>query len=73
MITFQRGKTKVRVSTQQRVGTTKQLTPQYTESINMLDGFSDDEVDRYLEEHPKIVPLFEVDVTEVVTLYVTHR
>ena len=38
----------------------------------MLDGLSDDEVDRYLEEHPKIVPLFEVDVAEAVTLYITH-
>ena len=30
----------------------------------MLDGLLDDEVDQYLEEHPKIMPLFEVDVAE---------
>ena len=39
----------------------------------MLDGLSDDVVDRYLEQHPKIVSLFEVDVVEAVTLYIMHR
>ena len=38
----------------------------------MLDGLDDEEVDRYLEEHPKIVPLFEVDITEAVIPYVTN-
>ena len=37
----------------------------------MLEGLPDEEVDRYLEEHPKIVPLFEVDITEAVGPYVT--
>ena len=39
----------------------------------MLDGLVDEEVDHYLEEHPKIMPLFVVDVAEAVTPYVTHR
>ena len=39
----------------------------------MLDGLADDEVNRHLHEHPKIVPLFEVDVTEAVTPYVTYQ
>ena len=39
----------------------------------MLDGLANDEVDQYLEEYPKIVPLFEVDVAEAVTPYVTHQ
>ena len=37
----------------------------------MLEGLHDEEVDRYLEEHPRIVPLFEVDITEAVKPYVT--
>ena len=37
----------------------------------MLEGLSDEEVDRYLEEHPKIVPLFEVDITTAVGPYIT--
>ena len=39
----------------------------------MLDGLADEEVDRYLEEHPKIVPLFEVDITETVIPYVSNQ
>ena len=38
----------------------------------MLDGLTDNEIDLYLDEHPKIVSLFEVDVVEAVTPYVTH-
>ena len=39
----------------------------------MLDELADEEVDWYLEEHPKIVMLFEVNVVEAVMLYVTSR
>ena len=56
--------------TQPRVNTSKEVTPLYAESINMLEGLPDEEVDRYLEENPKIVPLFEVDITVVVGPYV---
>ena len=27
----------------------------------MLDGLADDEVDNFLEDHPTIIPLFEID------------
>ena len=37
----------------------------------MLEGLSDEEVDQYLEEHPKIVPLFEVNITTAVGPYIT--
>ena len=37
----------------------------------MLEGLPDDEVDRYLEEHSRIVPLFEVDITVAVEPYIT--
>ena len=71
-ITFRRGKTKVRVPTQPRAGPSKEVTPLYAESVNMLEGLADEEVDRYLEENPKIVPLFEVDVANVVSPYIVH-
>ena len=32
----------------------------------MLDGLADEEVDHFLEEHPTIVSLFEIDVITVV-------
>ena len=38
VITFRRGKTNVRVPTQPRVSTSKEVTPLYAESINMLEG-----------------------------------
>ena len=37
----------------------------------MLEGLPDEEVDRYLKEHPKIVSLFEVDITAAVRPYIT--
>ena len=39
----------------------------------MLDSLADDEVDRYLDEHSKIVPLFEVDIAKAVTRYVNYQ
>ena len=38
----------------------------------MLDGLTDNEIDLYLDEHPKIVSLFKVDVADVVMSYITH-
>ena len=38
----------------------------------MLEGLADEEVDQYLEENPKIVPLFEIDVAEAVSPYITQ-
>ena len=72
MITFQWGKTKVRVPTQECSDTSKQITPLYAEITNMLDGLADEEIDQHLEEHPKIVLLFDVNVAEVIKPYVTH-
>ena len=69
MITFRRGKAKVRVPTQPRKGTGKDLTPLYAECVNMLEGLADEEEDQYLLENPKIVPLFEIDVAEAVSPY----
>ena len=72
MITFRRGKAKVRVPTHPRSSTGKELRTLYAECINMLRGFADEEVDQYLEENPKIVPLFEIDVAEAVSPYITQ-
>ena len=32
----------------------------------MLNGFAGDEMDSFLDEHPTIVPLFEIDVLTAV-------
>ena len=52
------------------MGTGKELTPLYAECINMLDRLADKEVDQYLQDNLKIVPLFEIDVAEVVSPYI---
>ena len=72
MITFWRGKTKVRVPTHPRATTGKELTSLYAESVNMLEGLADEEVDEYLEENPKSIPLFEIDVAEAVSPYISQ-
>ena len=58
--------------TQPRTSTRKKLMPLYAESINMLEGLAEEDMDRYLNEHSKIVPLFEVDVVGPVALYIVH-
>ena len=59
------------MATQPRAIASKDATPLYAESINMLEGLPDEEIDRYMEEHPRIVPLFEVDIMAAVEPYIT--
>ena len=61
MISFRRGKTKVRIITEERVPTPLNTSPLYAEGVHMLDGLADEEVDDFLEDHPTIIPLFEID------------
>ena len=37
----------------------------------MLDGVDDTELEAYLDEQPRIIPLFEIDVIETATDYAT--
>ena len=46
------------------------MTPLYAEEIHMLEGINDEELETYLEENPRIVPLFEIDVIETSDAYV---
>ena len=43
---------------------TKGITPLYAEDINMLEGLDDTELEVYLDDNPRIVLLFEIDVME---------
>ena len=47
----------------------KGITPLYAEDINMLEGVDDAELEAYLDDHPRIVPLFEIDIIETVVDY----
>ena len=72
MISFWHGKTKVWVSIEEQTNMSKKVMPLYTEGMNMLDALADEEVDGYLEENPRLVPLFEVDVEEAVSPYIVQ-
>ena len=63
---------KVRVPTEELAAQPKYVTPLYVEDINMLEGVDDAELEAYLEEHPRIIPLFEIDVIETAPDYATH-
>ena len=62
----------MRVPTQPQAGPSKEVTPLYADSVNMLEGLADEDVDRYLDENPRIVPLFKVYVAEAVSPYMVH-
>ena len=40
------------------------MIPLYAKDINILEGVDDMELEAYLEEHPRIIPQFEIDVIE---------
>ena len=74
IITFRRRKAKVRVPTQQHSIAGKELTPLYAECVNMLEGLPDEEVDQYLQENLKIIPLFRNRCSQgSITVYTTTR
>ena len=35
----------------------------------MLEGVEDTELEVYLDDHPRVVPLFEIDIMETVVAY----
>ena len=61
-LSFCRGRTKVRVPMEENATIPKDISPLYAEEIHMLEGLEDEELERYLDENPRIVPLFEIDV-----------
>ena len=61
----------VRVITEEQIHNPKDTTPLYEEGVHMLDGLADEEVDHFLEDHPRIVPLFDMDIKLTVSPYVS--
>ena len=45
----------------------REWVPLYAESINMIQGLDDGDLNQYSEENPKTIPLFEIDVVEIMT------
>ena len=38
----------------------------------MLDGLTEEELDHILEDHPQIVPLFDIDIVTTINPYVSE-
>ena len=61
-ISFCRGHAKIRVPTQESTLPTKSMTPLYLEEVHMLEGLEEEELEDYLEENPRTMPLSEFGV-----------
>ena len=53
-----------------RVSTARQYLPVHAESVNMMEGLDEAEEDQYFNDNPKIIPVFEVDVLNTLTIYI---
>jgi hypothetical protein len=68
VLTFWRAGRKVRIHTTK--GRTpdkapdKASAPVYAESVNMLEGLTEEEADTFLQENLTLVPLYEIDVVK---------
>ena len=73
MISFRRGKTKVRVITKEQIYTPQDTTPLYADVVQMLEGLVNEEVHHFLEDHSTIVPLFKINIITTANPYVSEQ
>ena len=52
--------------TEERLTTPHNTMPLYAKGVHMLDGLADDDADDFLEDHPTIIPLLEIDAISAV-------
>ena len=69
ILTFWKGKTTIRLSTQKKVATSQQCVSLYGEVVNIMEGLDGGEEHQYFEDSPKIIPLFDIDILKVLTPY----
>ena len=73
ILTFRKGKNKIRVSTKEKITTSRQCFPIHAEAVNMSEGLDEKEESLYFNDNPKIIPLFEVDIIQTLTPYVEDQ
>ena len=73
ILTFRKGKNKIRVSTQDKVSTNRQCLPIHAKAVNMMEGLDETEENHYFNDNLKIIPLFEVDILQALTSYVEDK
>jgi hypothetical protein len=62
VVIFRRRGHKVRIHTVMGRTPAKALALLYAESVNMLEGLTEEEATTYFSENPAIVPLYEIDI-----------
>ena len=45
----------------------------YIESVNTMEELDDCEVNKYFEENPKIIPLFEINVVDIIKPHISNE
>ena len=73
VLTFRKGKSKIRVSTKEKITTSRQCLPIHAEAVNMMEGLDEIEEKQYFNDNAKIIPLFEVDIVQALTPYVEEQ
>ena len=73
VLTFRKGKSKIRVCTNKKITTSRQCLPIHVEVVNMMEGLEEIEEKQYFNDNPKIIPLFEVDIVQALTPYVEEQ
>ena len=56
-LSFHRGRVKVRVPMEESTPAPKEICLLYVDEIHMLEGLEDEDLERYLDENPRIVPM----------------
>ena len=61
---------KILVSTQNKISTSWQCLPVHAKAVNMMEGLDEAEENKYFNDNPKFIPLFEIDILQALTSYV---
>ena len=71
-MSFRRGGKKIKVQTTQSKDMASPLLLVCAESLNMLEGLTEEEAEQYFTDYDNIIPLYEVNVAELVGPYQTE-
>ena len=59
----------MKVSMAEKAVLAKEIKPLYAQAINLASEVTDDEEEDYLKANPTVVPVFEVDVIDIMDRY----
>ena len=68
-IIIKKGSKTVKVIMSEKAVLAKEIKPMYAQAINLASEVSDDEEEDFLKANPTVVPVFEVDVIDIMDRY----